>query len=85
MIAPESILPFRVDLRKARDAFAAWIKSRWFAPNALKKMANLGQLSGIYVPYWTYDAMTYTYSGRATTKGWRGRQAMSWLAEASAV
>ena len=27
----------------------------------LKKLANLGQLSGVYVPYWTYDAMTYTF------------------------
>jgi DNA-directed RNA polymerase subunit RPC12/RpoP len=65
MIPPESLLPFRVDIRKARDEFANWIKSRWFAPSALKKMANLGQLSGIYVPYWTYDAMTYThYTGQ---------------------
>jgi predicted RNA-binding Zn-ribbon protein involved in translation (DUF1610 family) len=61
MIAPESVLPFKVDIHRAREEFNKWIKSRWFAPNALKKMANLGQLVGIYVPYWTYDAMTYTY------------------------
>src|SRR5262249_51532477 len=65
MIPPESILPFKIDLRKARAAFDLWIKSRWFAPSALKKLANLGQLSGIYVPYWTYDSMTYThYTGQ---------------------
>lgn len=61
MITPESLLPFKVDQRTAKEHFAAWIKSRWFAPNSLKKMANLGQLSGVYIPFWTYDAMTYTY------------------------
>ncbi|MCL2641207.1 MAG: hypothetical protein FWD53_10210, partial [Phycisphaerales bacterium] len=42
-----------------------WIHSRWFAPNDLKHFANLGQLSGIYLPFWTYDSMTYThYTGQ---------------------
>ncbi len=64
MIPPESVIPFAVDLRDAREAFAAWLKKLWFAPNELKQLANLGQLSGVYIPYWTYDAMTYThYSG----------------------
>lgn len=65
MIAPESLLPFTVDLRKARDAFTAWLGSLWFAPSELKTVANLGQLSGVYLPHWTYDAMTYTvYDGQ---------------------
>lgn len=64
MLPPESIIPFEVDLRAARQAFDAWIKGLWFAPTPLKKLADLGQLTGIYIPYWTYDAMTYThYSG----------------------
>jgi hypothetical protein len=65
MFVPESVLPFHVDGRRARESFHAWIASRWFAPNSLKKMANLGQLSGIYLPYWTYDSMTYShYTGQ---------------------
>lgn len=65
MIAPESLLPFAIDQRKARDAFNRWIEGLWFAPNELKTLANLGQLSGVYVPFWTYDSMTYThYSGQ---------------------
>ena len=64
MIAPESVLPFRLDLRQSRDAFTAWIQGLWFAPTELKKVAALGQLAGIYLPYWTFDAMTYTdYTG----------------------
>src|SRR4051812_44957850 len=65
MIAPESLLPFAVDQRRARAAFAIWIAGRWFAPSELKKLADLGQLSGVYVPFWTYDSMTYThYTGQ---------------------
>jgi hypothetical protein len=61
MIPPEAVLPFTKDLRSARDGFDRWIGGLWFAPTELKKLANLGQLSGVYVPYWTYDAMTYTF------------------------
>ncbi len=64
LIEPESVLPFAVDLRGARERFTKWLESLWFAPNALAKIANLGQLTGVYVPYWTYDSMTYTrYTG----------------------
>jgi DNA-directed RNA polymerase subunit RPC12/RpoP len=61
MIPPESLLPFAVDLRDARDSFTAWIGSLWFAPTELKKVATLGQLTGVYIPYWTYDANTVTF------------------------
>ena len=61
MIPPASMLPFRLGLRHAIEAFNKWIASRWFAPTALRKLANLGQLTGLYVPYWTYDAMTVTH------------------------
>jgi DNA-directed RNA polymerase subunit RPC12/RpoP len=64
MIAPEWVLPFAVDNRKASDAFSQWLAGLWFAPNALRKAANLGKLSGVYVPFWMFDSMTYThYSG----------------------
>lgn len=60
MLPPESLIPFAVDLRDARERFTEWLGSLWFAPTELKKVANLGQLASVYIPYWTYDAMTYT-------------------------
>jgi DNA-directed RNA polymerase subunit RPC12/RpoP len=64
MLPPESLIPFRLDLRDSREAFTKWLHSLWFAPTKLKLLALLGQLNGVYIPYWTYDAMTYTrYSG----------------------
>jgi membrane protease subunit (stomatin/prohibitin family) len=64
VIAPEALLPFKLTDRNARDRFQQWIESLWFAPTELKTIANLGKLNGIYVPHWTYDAMTYSrYQG----------------------
>ena len=61
MIPPESVLPFRLALRDAREAFTHWLGNLWFAPTELRKIATLGELSGVYLPYWTYDAMTNTF------------------------
>ncbi len=60
MLPPESLIPFAVDQRGARESFEKWLHGLWFAPTELKKVANLGQLASVYIPYWTYDAMTYT-------------------------
>lgn len=61
MIAPEGVLPFKVDNRAAVAAFNQWLEGRWFAPTGLRQLANLGKLSGLYTPFWTYDSMTYTF------------------------
>ncbi|MGE3803363.1 MAG: hypothetical protein AB7K24_01675 [Gemmataceae bacterium] len=61
MIKPEAILPFLVTKSQAVENFGKWIETRWFAPGTLRKFALLGRLSGMYVPFWTYDSMTYTY------------------------
>ncbi len=64
IIEPAAVLPFKVDQRSARQVFKQWVNSRWFAPNTFKQIADLGKLIGLYAPYWTFDAMTFTfYSG----------------------
>ena len=71
LIAPESLLPFTISDREARDAFNKWLLSLWFAPTELKQLANLGQFGSVYTPYWTYDAMTYTrYTGQRGEDYW---------------
>ena len=60
MILPESVLPFKLDDRKARDEFHSWINGLWFAPNDLKSRASAGRIDGVYMPYWTYDSNTTT-------------------------
>ncbi|MBR5774507.1 MAG: hypothetical protein IKY44_06625 [Clostridia bacterium] len=59
-IAPSHLIPFMFGEQTAREKFAGFIKRKWLAPRALKKMAKLNKMNGIYYPYWTYDADTYS-------------------------
>lgn len=62
---PSYILPFNIDDSKLESLLDKWIKGLWFAPNKLKFSKMLReQTVGYYIPYWTYDANSYTtYSG----------------------
>jgi len=63
-IVPEAVLPFMLDRNGVRESLRKWISSRWFAPNALKKVSEAESTRGTYVPHWTYDSQTYSsYSG----------------------
>ncbi|MCC3374040.1 hypothetical protein [Cohnella sp. REN36] len=57
-IRPESVIPFRLSVKAAAERFYAWKRKRWFVPNAFKKGDIDAKLTGIYVPYWTFDAET---------------------------
>lgn len=66
LIQPQGIIPFKIDNKEAKQKFKDWIKSGWFHPNKLKHLAALGDVHGIYVPFWTYDAQTHTnWTGEA--------------------
>jgi LSD1 subclass zinc finger protein len=61
-VKPASLLPFKIPANQARECFRRWVKGLWFAPNELKRYAEEdSKLSGIYVPYWTYDTDTTTF------------------------
>lgn len=64
-IRPKSIVPFQVNRERAAEAFRRWVKSLWLAPNDLKKYAQSDAgLTGVYLPYWTYDCNTASdYTG----------------------
>ena len=64
LIAPDGVLPFGVPKPGALERLQQWLKSRWFAPNALKRLARPEGLNGVYLPYWTYYCHTdSTYTG----------------------
>jgi endogenous inhibitor of DNA gyrase (YacG/DUF329 family) len=56
---PESLLEFEVSEKQVRDAIKVWLKSRWFAPSALKSRALTDTVKGLYIPYWTFDAQVH--------------------------
>ncbi|MCB1340091.1 MAG: TFIIB-type zinc finger domain-containing protein [Pseudooceanicola sp.] len=68
-LKPKGVMPFAVDEKSAHKAMADWLGRLWFAPNGLQEYARKGRrMSGIYVPYWTFDADTKSaYSGERGT------------------
>jgi LSD1 subclass zinc finger protein len=66
LIKPKSLVPFKVTKLQAQNKWRDWIRGLWLAPSALKKFVQSdGGIKGIYTPYWTFDAQTYTnYSGQ---------------------
>ncbi|MCE6952036.1 primosomal protein N' (replication factor Y) - superfamily II helicase [Cereibacter sphaeroides] len=66
LIKPQALIPFQLTEREAREAMVGWLGRLWFAPNGLQQYARKGRaLSGIYVPYWTFDAATRSrYTGQ---------------------
>ena len=67
IVAPEGILPFKIPKTQAVAAIRNWLSSRWFAPSALLQMSRQETISGVYLPFWTYDA--YTVSHYAGERG----------------
>ena len=63
-IPVDGVLPFLVDQRRATRLLSDWVQSRWFAPNAFKRSGAEGRFNGVYLPYWTFDTLTFNiYSG----------------------
>ena len=64
-IKPEGILLFKISRKEAFERYRRWIRKLWFAPGDLKQYARTeNRLTGIYLPYWTYDSDARTpYQG----------------------
>lgn len=64
IISPETMMPFRVPEADARQSFRTWVKKKKMAPRAFRRSDLQSELTGVYVPYWTFDAfLTTTYRG----------------------
>ena len=59
-IPVHGILSFQVEKEKARRNLSEWVGSRWFAPNEFLKRGVEGRFNGVYLPFWTYDSMTFS-------------------------
>lgn len=67
-IKPQALVPFHLTEPQARESMGKWLGNLWFAPGGLVEYARKGRaLTGLYTPYWTFDAST-----RSRYKGARG-------------
>jgi ribosomal protein S27E len=71
LIAPDGLLPAKIPKDQALTEIRHWLQTRWFAPNALKRMARPDGIGGVYLPFWDYDADTESrYAGERGVHYW---------------
>lgn len=58
-IPVDAVMPFLVDKGRAQLVLKEWINSRWFAPNEFRRRGIEGKFDGFYLPFWTFDSMTF--------------------------
>lgn len=59
-IPPESVVPFAVNFERAKGLWRTWLGKGLFRPKKLLDLATGEQLTGVYVPHWTYDARAWS-------------------------
>jgi ribosomal protein S27E len=71
MVAPDGLLPVKIPKNNAQTQVRRWLQTRWFAPNALKRMAREEGIGGVYLPFWDYAADTSSrYTGERGDHYW---------------
>lgn len=64
-IPVDGVLPFQIAEAAAAARLRDWVKSLWWAPNEFLRQGAQGKFNGVYLPYYTYDSLTYTrYTGQ---------------------
>jgi ribosomal protein S27E len=72
LIAPDAVLPAKTPKNAAQAQVREWLNTRWFAPDALKRLAQQEGIGGVYLPFWTYAADTQSqYAGQRGEHYWQ--------------
>lgn len=60
IIQPESLIPFQISQDVALRKYREWLGRGIFRPGDLARRAGRGQLYGVYLPFWTFDAEAFS-------------------------
>jgi hypothetical protein len=58
MLRPRFLVPFKIEASGCQKIARDWLGSNWMTPAGLKNIASLAGFTGIYLPFWTFDALT---------------------------
>lgn len=54
-LAPDKVIPFTVSVEEAKSRFRKWAKNGLLTPKDFMTEKRLGEITGVYVPFWLYD------------------------------
>ncbi len=63
IVAPDFVIPFKIDKNKAQEMLKEFYKGKVLLPNAFTNNNRIKKISGVYVPFWLFSCMG---SGSAT-------------------
>ena len=67
-MAPDGIIPFIFGRDEAANKYVKGMRKKWFLPNKFKKAPPTDNIYGVYIPSFSYDAVTKsTYKGTLAT------------------
>jgi len=67
-VRPDCIIPFKLDKKAAQESLIAHLSNKKLLPKCFKSTKTLDEISGVYVPFWLFDAdITANMRYRATT------------------
>jgi Zn finger protein HypA/HybF involved in hydrogenase expression len=58
VLRPRFLIPFTITADECRRKTAAWLQSSWMLPAQLNRLAHQAEFTPIYIPFWTFDAVT---------------------------
>ncbi len=59
MLKPDLIIPFAIKKDEMRTRMAAFLKKKFLVPKDFRSTTRIDSTSGIYVPFWFFDAKIY--------------------------
>ncbi|MGD8814635.1 MAG: zinc ribbon domain-containing protein [Anaerolineales bacterium] len=94
-LRPKFLIPFQVEMNACREAIRDWLGSSWMTPRPLRKLADVHRLTSMFLPFWTFDALTradwraevgHTKTERYRSGGeWKTRTVTVWRWESGHV
>lgn len=58
ILRPRFLIPIKITPDQCGQIVSTWMKKSWMVPTQLKDQVNTSALTGIYLPFWTFDALT---------------------------
>lgn len=55
-LLPDMVIPFKVEKKQAQEIFARFCKGKFLLPRHFVNEQRLEELTGLYVPFWLFDA-----------------------------
>ena len=89
-LRPRFLIPFKLEGNECQPRVKAWLGKGWMHPSDLARAAGSAQFTGVYLPFWTFDAtihakwraeVGYERTERyydSGSKSWKTRTKIDW-------